>query len=69
MKHFKLNIKYTSTSVADLDISKVPEKDYEAVAKAFVHALIDSNIAFDYIERTNTILVAKEKEVSWSISE
>ena len=69
MKHFKLNIKYTSTPVADLDISKVPEKDFDSVAKAFVHALVDSHIAFDYIDGTNTMLVAKKKEVSWSISE
>ena len=69
MKHFKLNIKYISTPVADLDISKVPEKDLDSIAKAFVHALVDSHIAFDYIDGTNTMLVAKKKEVSWSISE
>ena len=69
MKHFKLNIEYISTPVADLDISKVSEKDFDSVAKAFVHALIDNHIAFDYIDGTNTRLVAKKKEVSWSISE
>lgn len=69
MKHFKLNVEKKSVPVADICIAQVPEKDYEAVAKAFVHALVDNHIAFDYIERTNTMLVAKEKEVSWSISE
>ena len=69
MKHFKLNIEHKSVPVADICIAQVPEKDYEAVAKAFIHVLIESGIAFDYIERTNTMLVAKKKEVSWSISE
>ena len=69
MKHFKLNIEHKSVPVADICIAQVPEKDYETVAKAFIHALIESSIAFDYVERTNTMLVAKIKEVSWSISE
>lgn len=69
MKHFKLNVEKKSVPVADICIAQVPEKDYEAVAKAFIHALIESSIAFDYVERINTMLVAKEKVVSWSISE
>ena len=69
MKHFKLNIEQKSVPVADICIAQVPEKDYEAVAKAFIHALIESSIAFDYVERTNTMLIAKKKELSFSISE
>ena len=69
MKHFKLNIEHKSVPVADICIAQVPEKDYEAVAKAFIHALVDNHIAFDYVERTNKMFVAKIKEVSWSISE
>lgn len=69
MKHFKLNIEQKSVPVADICIAQVPEKDHEAVAKAFIHALIESSIAFDYVEKTNTMLIAKIKEVSWSISE
>ena len=69
MKHFKLNVEKKSVPVADICIAQVPEKDYEAVAKAFVHALVDNHIAFDYIDGTNTMLIAKKKEVSWSISE
>lgn len=69
MKHFKLNIEHKSVPVADICIAQVPEKDYEAVAKAFIHTLIESSIAFDYVERTNTMLIAKKKELSFSISE
>ena len=69
MKHFKFNIDYKLVPVADLCITQAPEKDYNSVVKAFAFALIDSQIAFDYIDGINTMLVAKKKEISWSISE
>lgn len=69
MKHFKFNTEYRSVPVADLCIAQAPEKDYNSIVKAFAFALIDSQIAFDTIEKEGQTLVAKKKETSWSISE
>lgn len=69
MKHFKLNIEQKSVPVADICIAQVPEKDYEKVAKAFGHALIDTHIEFDEIVTDGRQMVARKKELSFSISE
>lgn len=69
MKHFKLNIEHKSVPVADICIAQVPEKDYETVAKAFCHALVDTHIEFDEIVTDGRQMVAKKKELSFSISE
>ena len=69
MKHFKLNIVNTFTPVADLCITGIPTEDYISVVKDFNSFLNDNHIYFDYIVKENQMLVAKKKEVSWSISE
>lgn len=69
MKHFKLNIEQKSIPVADICIAQVPRKDYEAVTKAFCHALVDAHIEFDEIITDGRQMVAKKKELSFSISE
>ena len=69
MKHFKFNIDYKLVPVADLCITQAPGKDYNSVVKAFAFALIDSQIAFDTIEKEGQMLVAKKKEAKWSITE
>lgn len=69
MKHFKLNIEHKFIPVADICIDQVPEKDYEKVAKAFGHALIDTHIEFDDIVTDGHQMVARKKELSFSISE
>lgn len=69
MKHFKLFVELKSVPVADLCIAQVPEKDYETVAKAFAHALVDTHIEFDEIIADGRQMVAKKKEFSFSISE
>lgn len=69
MKHFKLNIENKFVPVADLCITYAPEKDYNSIVKAFAFALVNSQIAFDTIEKEGQMLVAKKKTTSWSISE
>lgn len=69
MKHFKLNIEQKSIPVADVCIAQVPEKDYAKVAKAFGYALIDTHIEFDEIVTEGRQMVARKKELSFSISE
>lgn len=69
MKHFKLNIEHKSVPVADICIAQVPEKDYEKVAKAFGHVLIDTHIEFDEIITDGRQMIARKKELSFSISE
>lgn len=69
MKHFKLNIKHTAIPVADLCITGISEKDRISVVKDFVRTLNDNHIYFDYIVKEDQMMVAKKKEVSWSISE
>ena len=69
MKHFKFNIEHRFVPVADLCITYAPEKDYNSVVKAFAFALVDSQIAFDTIEKEGQMLVAKKKEAKWSITE
>ena len=69
MKHFKLNIDSKFVPVADLCIAQSPEKDYNSVVKAFAFALIDSQIAFDIIDKEGQMLIAKKKETKWSITE
>ena len=69
MKHFKLNIEHTAIPVADLCITGISEKDRISVIQDFVHTLNDNHIYFDYIVKEDQMLVAKKKEVSWSISE
>ena len=69
MKHFKFNTEHRSVPVADLCIAQAPEKDYNSIVKAFAFALIDSQIAFDTIEKEGQMLIAKKKETKWSITE
>lgn len=69
MKHFKLNIEHTTIPVADLCITGISEKDRISVVKDFVRTLNDNHIYFDYIVKEDQMMVAKKKEVSWSISE
>lgn len=69
MKHFKFNIEHKLVPVADLCITYAPEKDYNSVVKAFAFALVNSQIAFDTIEKEGQMLVAKKKETKWSITE
>ena len=69
MKHFKLNIEHTAIPVADLCITEIPKEEYISVVKAFNSTLNDNHIYFDYIVKEDQMLVAKKKEVSWSISE
>lgn len=69
MKHFKFNIEHKLVPVADLCIAQAPEKDYNSIVKAFAFALIDSQIAFDTIEKEGQMLIAKKEETSWSITE
>ena len=69
MKHFKLNIKYTAIPVADLCITGIPKEEHISVMKDFNSFLNDNHIYFDYIVKEDQMLVAKRKEVSWSISE
>ena len=69
MKHFKLNIVNTFTPVADLCITGIPTKDYISVIRDFTKTLNNYQINFDIIEKENQMMVAKKKEVSWSISE
>ena len=69
MKHFKFNIEHKLVPVADLCIAQSPEKNYNSVVKAFAFALVDSQIAFDIIEKEGQMLIAKKKETSWSITE
>ena len=69
MKHFKLNIEHKSVPVADICIAQVPEKDYKIVAKTFGQALINAHIDFDEIVADGRQMVAKKKELSFSISE
>ena len=69
MKHFKFNIEHKLVPVADLCIAQSSEKDFNSIVKAFAFALVDSQIAFDIIEKEGQMLIAKKKETSWSISE
>ena len=69
MKHFKFNTEHKLVPVADLCIAQALEKDYNSIVKAFAFALIDSQIAFDTIEKEGQMLIAKKKETSWSITE
>ena len=69
MKHFKLHTERNLVPVADLCITYAPEKDYTSIVKAFAFALVDSQIAFDTIEKEGQMLVAKKKEIKWLISE
>ena len=69
MKHFKFNIEHKIVPVADLCIAQSPEKDYNSIVKAVAFALIDSQIAFDTIEKEGQMLIAKKKETKWSITE
>lgn len=69
MKHFKLKVEYKPVPVADLCIALIPEKDYEAIAKAFRHALNDAHIEFDVIVVDGCQMVAKKKVPSFLVSE
>ena len=69
MKHFKLNIVNTYTPVADLFIPEISTKNFISVIEAFKKTLINCQIDFDIIVKEGQTIVAKKKEVSWSISE
>ena len=69
MKHFKLKIEQNLIPVADLYLPQVLEKDRTTIANAFVHALKDSHIDFDIVIKEDQMLIAKKKEITWSISE
>ena len=69
MKHFKFNTEQRFVPVADLCIAQSSEKDFNSIVKAFAFALVDSQIAFDIIEKEGQMLIAKKKETKWSITE
>ena len=69
MKDFKLNIECNYVPVADLCIAGILEDDYTSVAEAFADTLRDCNIAFNFFEKEDDMLIAKRKVTSWSISE
>ena len=69
MKHFKLNTERNLVPVADLCIADVARTDYLLVMQTFADALHDRHINYSVIVIEDQMLVAKQKVVSWSISE